>query len=102
MRNVFIPAALFILLLTACRSKNDVHDASGSFEADEVIVSAQLGGQLLSFDVQEGDSIPAGKVVGTIDSVSVALQKEQVQASIKSLSDKTTDVADQVKMSLIH
>jgi HlyD family secretion protein len=98
MRTVFISATVFVLILQSCGPRNDIRDASGSFEADDVIVSAQFGGQLLSFNVMEGDSIPAGKVVGTIDSVRVVLQREQVKAGIRSLSERTTDVSQQVKL----
>ncbi|HEY1113190.1 MAG TPA: HlyD family efflux transporter periplasmic adaptor subunit [Chitinophagaceae bacterium] len=89
---------LILLSLAACRSKEEEFDASGSFEADEVVVSSQLAGQLLHFTVDEGDSLAAGQVVGTIDAEALALQKEQVQAAIKSLSEKTSTVAPQVEL----
>jgi HlyD family secretion protein len=70
----------------------------GNFESDEVIVSSEQNGQLLSFTVQEGDSLAKGQVVGFIDSTNLVLQKQQVQASIQSLSEKTADVQPQVKL----
>jgi HlyD family secretion protein len=90
----------FILLVTliACNTNKDSHDASGSFETEEVVVSAQSGGQLLFFSVNEGDSLGQGQVVGTIDSTSLSLQKAQVKATIQSLSQKTADVAPQVRL----
>lgn len=84
------------LLLTACSGKKDDADASGYFEADEVIVSAQQNGQLLSFIVKEGDTLRKGAVVGQIDVTGITLQKEQVQASIIALGEKTTDVQPQL------
>ena len=97
MRNYFL--FLFsLLLLQACHSKKEEFDASGSFEADEVIVSSELNGQLLSFNVNEGDSLQQGQVVGSIDADNLALQKEQVEASIQSLSEKTTNVYPQVEL----
>lgn len=74
------------------------YDASGSFEADEVIVSSQLGGQLLSFNVEEGDSLAQGQVVGVIDSTNLSLQKAQVKATIQSLAEKTSNVQPQIKL----
>jgi HlyD family secretion protein len=91
----FLPL-LFSTLLIACGTKKEVYDASGSFEADEVVVSSQQSGQLLSFNVNEGDSLTQGQIVGTIDSTSLALQKAQVRATIKSLSEKTANVAPQI------
>ena len=81
-----LPVAIMVL---SCNSKENNHDASGNFESDEVIVSSEQNGQLLSFTVQEGDSLAKGQVVGFIDSTNLVLQKQQVQASIQSLSEKT-------------
>ena len=97
MRNHFF---LFycLLLLSEKNKKKDVFDASGSFETDEVIVSSQLNGQLVSFNVNEGDSLSLGQVVGSVDAENISLQKEQVEASIESLSEKTTNVKPQVEL----
>ena len=89
---------LMLATLASCRSRGEEFDASGSFEADEVVVSSQLAGQLLNFTVEEGDSLAAGQVVGAIDAAHLYLQKEQVQASIRSLSEKTATVAPQVEL----
>jgi len=85
------------LLLSACSHKNDF-DASGNFEADEVIVSAQQNGQLLSFSVQEGQLLKAGDKVGQIDISNVLLQKQQTEASIAALNEKTSSPQDQAEL----
>jgi len=78
-----------ILLLGACNGNRVDYDASGNFEADEVIVSAEQTGQLLSFTPNEGDSLKEGAVVGQIDVTMATLQKEQVRSSIEALNSKT-------------
>jgi HlyD family secretion protein len=98
MRKSFISLITIILITIACNSKKDEFDASGSFEVDEVIVSSELAGQLLTFNVKEGDSLRQGQVVGSIDADNINLQKEQVEASIQSLSEKTATVTPQVKL----
>lgn len=85
-----------ILVLASCAGKKEEGDASGYFEADEVVVSAQQNGQLLSFTVREGDKITENAVVGKIDVTGITLQKEQVEASIKALREKTADVQPQL------
>lgn len=80
-----------VLLLNACQKK-DNFDASGNFEADEVIVSAQQNGELISYSVQEGSQLQAGNKVGQIDVKVATLQKEQAEASIGALSQKTNNV----------
>lgn len=85
-------------LLAACSNGEKKYDASGNFEADEVIVSAEQNGKLLTFNVTEGDTINKGTLVGNIDVSNVQLQKAQVQANIQSLQNKTADVQPQVEL----
>ncbi|WP_345952182.1 HlyD family efflux transporter periplasmic adaptor subunit (plasmid) [Mucilaginibacter sp. PAMB04274] len=85
------------ILLSSCSHKDDF-DASGNFEADEVIVSAQQNGQLLSFIAEEGKMLKAGDKVGQIDVKTAVLQKEQTEASIAALKEKTTNPQDQAEL----
>jgi len=93
-----IIGAIAILFLMSCSDEANKFDASGTFEVDEVVVSAQATGQILSFNIEEGQTIPKDSVVGTIDPTDLALQKEQTQATIDALKEKTSDVVPQVKM----
>ena len=97
MRTIII-SLIALTWLQSCDPGNKDFDASGSFEANEVIISSQLAGQLLTFTVQEGDSLTNGQVVGTIDAGILSLQKDQVGAAIQSLSEKTSNVQPQVKL----
>jgi len=92
------PGIILITLLAACTSNTNKFDASGTFEAEEVIVSAELSGRILSLHVQEGSVFAKDSIAGTIDAINVSLQKEQVEASIASLKEKTSDVSQQVKL----
>lgn len=86
------------ILFMACNGNNTKFDASGTFETDEVIVSSELTGRLLSFRIQEGQTIPKDSIVGIIDAEDLSLQKQQVEASIHALNEKTADAAPQVKL----
>ena len=97
MRTIII-SLIALTWLQSCDPGNKDFDASGSFEANEVIISSQLAGQLLTFTVQEGESLTNGQVVGTIDAGILSLQKDQVGAAIQSLSEKTSNVQPQVKL----
>lgn len=85
------------LLFNGCTQKNDF-DASGNFEADEVIVSAQQSGVLLSYHVKEGVQLKAGDHVGQIDVRVMELQKQQTEASIAALHQKTINPNDQAAL----
>jgi HlyD family secretion protein len=86
---------LGFLFLSSCNGSQTGYDASGNFEADEVIVSAQQTGELLSFGIQEGDSLRSGEVVGQIDVTIPKLEKEQAEARITALHSRTSSPDDQ-------
>jgi HlyD family secretion protein len=98
MNKLIVTLIALTTVFTACTRNSQKFDASGTFEVDEVIVSAEQSGKLLSFNIQEGQTIPREQVVGIIDAENLSLQKEQIQASIAALQEKTTDVKPQIKL----
>jgi HlyD family secretion protein len=93
-KKSFFLLALF--LLPACGPKKGVYEASGSFEATEVIVSAQASGQILHFDVTEGQTVEALRPLGLIDTLQLYLKKEQLKAGIESARSRSYDVNLQI------
>ncbi|EKY07354.1 hypothetical protein HMPREF9075_02099 [Capnocytophaga sp. oral taxon 332 str. F0381] len=95
MKKITLITALAALI--ACNHKNNF-DASGNFIADEVIVSAQQNGQLISYNVQEGQTLTEGQKVGQINTEVLQLQKQQVEATIATLKNKTLNPDDQAAL----
>ena len=95
--KTFIVIALSVIL-SSCNSNQLDFDASGNFEADEVIVSAEQNGQINSFAINEGQHLAANELVGLIDVEAQKLQKEQNQASIQSLKEKTVTPSAQIEV----
>ncbi len=93
--RILLPT-LIGLALSACHSKNSATDASGTFEATEVMISAQANGIIEAFTVEEGYNVPAGVVLGYIDTVQLALKKKQLQASLRAIKAKLPDVGIQI------
>ena len=85
-----------LILLSACTSGPSAYDATGTFEATEVIVSAEASGRLLSFDIEEGTTLKSGQQVGIIDTVQLSLKKLQLEASVKSVEGQRPDILKQV------
>ncbi|MDB5119826.1 MAG: HlyD family efflux transporter periplasmic adaptor subunit [Sphingobacteriales bacterium] len=98
MKNNILKFLTIAFIITSCNRNAHDFDASGTFEAEEVIVSSEATGRLISFDIEEGQSIAAGKKIGLIDAENLTLQKEQIEASIKALSEKTADVNPQIQL----
>lgn len=92
MKKIFLILASALTLINCSCTRNKLEtDASGVFESDEVIVSAEQTGKILSFSIKEGNSLSKGQVVGQIDMSTTELQKQQIQATITSLREKTTN-----------
>lgn len=94
MKKYTLPVML--LALFGCSKSNSEFDAQGVFESEEVIVSAEVPGKLLAFPINEGDSLIKDQVVAYLDSAGYVLQREQLNATLSSINEKTTDVSPQV------
>lgn len=97
MKNI---KALLITVLTifliGCSSSEMKHDASGIFEATEVVVSAQASGELMKFEIEEGSELSENQVVGYIDTIQLSLKKSQLLSSMKAVESRHSDVATQI------
>jgi HlyD family secretion protein len=91
-------SAGFLLIAAGCGSKSGKFDATGTFEVDETVVSASANGKILSLNIEEGSLLAKDSVVGLVDPKGLSLQKEEVEATIQSLSEQTANVQPQVKL----
>lgn len=94
MRNIILLSA--VMVLSACSKGGDDYDASGMFEATEVIVSAEQTGRLMYFDIDEGDRLTAGRQVGLIDTVQLQLRAMQLGAAKDAYASQRPDIAKQI------
>lgn len=72
---------ILLLLLPACSSEDDNLLGTGTFEAEEVLVSSEANGKVIRWDLHEGDTVTRGKVIGVIDTTQLHLQKEMLLRS---------------------
>ena len=84
------------LVLGACTSQEEQYDASGIFETTEVIVSAKGTGELQSSQVEEGQAVRQGEVLGWIDTLQLSLKDRQLAASLLATESKRLDEKRQV------
>lgn len=80
MKKTFLLAGL-AFIMASCGEDKKEYDATGTFEATEVTVSAESSGQLMSFHVAEGQFINGGITVGQIDSRQLTLRHVQLATS---------------------
>lgn len=85
-----------LFFLVACSSGTPEYDATGTFEATDVVVSAEASGKILGLDVEEGTVLKAGQEAGIIDTVQLYLKKLQLEAGVKSVEGQRPDILKQV------
>lgn len=88
----------FSIIMVSCNKSQDTFDASGSFEAEETIISAEAQGTLKTFEVQEGQTLKAEQNIGYIDSVQLYLKKKQLEAQVTALLGKKPNVPLQLSV----
>lgn len=97
MKNL-IPVFATLLFMSACGKSKLDFDATGTFEADEVMVSSEAMGRVEKLTIQEGDAIKEGQYLGYIDSTQLYLRLEQLNAQIASIQVRRPEIATQLKV----
>ena len=95
MKKQYFPFIILLSILSACSDNSDF-DATGTFEATEIIVSAESNGKLFRLDAEEGTHLTQGEKVGLIDTVQLYLKKLQLEATMKSVDKQRPDVRKQI------
>jgi HlyD family secretion protein len=96
MKKTLFAALTIFLLIASCSGDKDKPDAYGTFEATEVTVSSQANGKILFLNVEEGQVIDSGKVVGIIDTLDLDLKKSQLREQQLATSSRRDDLQAQV------
>ena len=100
-RYLDLQALLFIipaLFAAACGKDDNRADAYGNFEAEEVIVSAQSQGEMISMNIIEGITVAGGQLVGRIDSATAAIKKNQLLAQHTVINARMSNLDAQLKV----
>lgn len=101
-RPLHLTVACFFLAATfastGCSSTDDTTDAYGNFEADDVIISSEVAGRVVRFDLEEGDDISQGILVAVIDTTQLVLQMRQLKASQRAVRARTPGVVAQIEV----
>ena len=92
---------LYLLLLTigfvSCKEKSKQFDASGSFEALETMIATEANGKILQLNIEEGQQLDSGQVIGYIDSTQLHLSKLQLTQNKKAILSGRPDANVQVE-----
>jgi len=93
---VGIIIAIISSMMVSCSENKMNSDATGTFEADETIISAEASGVIQKFSVLEGQNVKAQSTVGYIDTIQLSLRKKQVQAQMELVKSKQPNIPIQL------
>lgn len=92
-------AAVTLLAAGGCAGDRNQYDATGNFEATEVVVSSEVNGRILEFPISDGSPVHSGEQVGLIDSTQLHLQRLQVESNILALESSRPDIGEPARPS---
>lgn len=85
MKTIILPP-IMLLFLAACSGNNDdAVVATGTLEATEITVSAQVNGITTTLRVREGTPVAAGDTVALIDATEWRYQLDQAEANLRAM-----------------
>jgi len=93
-----INQVLLLVIIAGCSGRDDLSDAYGNFETIEYLISAEGSGKILALNLDEGDDLSAGQVVGLIDTIPIHLQVIQLKAKIKAINAQKAGVRAQIQV----
>ena len=95
LKSIFSVGLLF-LLLVCCDNNKFTYDASGTFEATELIISSEASGKLEIFNLHESDELSREQYIGYVDSTQLFLKKLQLQATQSALKVSRPNIVIQI------
>jgi len=84
------------LLVSSCQKFANDFDATGTFEAKEIIISAEASGIIKELKIEEGQTLTQNMEIGYIDSIQLHLKRKQLSAQYHALLSKQPNVAVQL------
>lgn len=95
--NIYL-SVMLLLILAGCSESNNLSDAYGNFEVDDVIISSEASGRLILFQAEEGKAVKNNQLIGIIDTANLVLQRQQLKAQAAAVSSKIGNIEAQIKV----
>ncbi len=93
MKKLLIP--ILVILAAGCGRGVSDADAWGTFEADEVIISAETSGRIVRMDITEGAVVSGGAVIAVTDTTMAVLQRAELDAVTAQAQARLAGIAAQ-------
>lgn len=96
--NCILGISILATTLLSCGNDSGKADGYGNFEATEITISAENNGKLIQFNVHEGNTLEKDQFIGYIDTIPLALKREQLVVSKAVISSKSKGVLSQINV----
>ncbi|WP_142786119.1 HlyD family secretion protein [Changchengzhania lutea] len=96
--NYILGLSIIATTLFSCGNDSGKADGYGNFEATEITISAENNGKLMQFDVNEGNTLEKEQFIGYIDTIPLALKREQLMVSKAVINSKSKGVLSQINV----
>lgn len=94
----YVIATLVALSMYSCSKTEQSADAYGNFEAEEMLLSAESNGKLLSINIDEGQLVKQGDILAVVDTTNTILQINQLQARKKAVLGQKNQLLAQINI----
>jgi HlyD family secretion protein len=84
-----------VLAAAGCRRAPEP-DAHGNVEATTIVVSAEVSGRVLALEADEGTTLTAGAIVGSIDVTDLTIQRRQLAAQHQATAARSQELAERM------
>ena len=98
MKIHFFFLALILIILISCSKNNTRSDASGNFESEPVLVSAEISGKVVALEIERGMTISEGILTARIDTTTILLQINQLHAQKAAIQSKNRNISSQIEV----
>ena len=96
MKTHIVIITFLLAIFVGCSREGETSDAYGTFEADEVLVSSQANGQLIYSIAEDGKPVKNGELIAIVDTSSLVLSKELLQAKAQAVRSRISQIDAQV------
>lgn len=97
MKIKFFLMSVVMTFTCSCTNEDQLKDATGVFEAIEVIVSSEANGRILSLNLTEGELVKESQVVGLVDSTQLHFNRLQLESSKVTVETNRPDTQAQIE-----
>jgi len=91
-----ISLLIALILLFGCSGNHQKSDAYGNFEVIETTISSEANGKILKLDIETGQILEVGAVIGYIDSTDLGLRKAILKSQRAAAASKTANIQAQI------